>query len=200
MWFLFSKFKFKKWKKYSYEKRFKIFQALEDKIAKSMKIEPLKLELKYEDWNCLGAFMVVGGKKKMVLNSNLIEDDRYRFHAMETIAHETRHAYQYSVVNRDLKWYEFTAKKWKRNWEGYFSSTVDNVLYNNQSIERDAQKYSIKFLKKHASKYKNEEDWIRTYDAVLNRYNQAEIDARNKYGVFYKYKIENKIKKKSESD
>ena len=197
MWFLYSKFKLKKWKKYSYNKRFKIFEALEKKIAKSMKLEPLKLELKYEiDWGCFGAFTINNGNKKILLNVNLIDEPKYRFHAIETIAHETRHAYQYVTVNKELKWYEFTAKKWKRNWMAYFSSSTDKVMYNNQSIERDAQKYSIKFLKKLKGKYQNEPNWNETFDAVVYRYEHAEDSARKEYGFFYKQKIENNIKKK----
>ncbi len=197
MWFLFSKFKLKKWKKLSYDTRFKCFVELEKRVAKKLKIEPLKLELRYDDWNCFGAFTVTNGNKKIVLSSKLIEDTRYRFHAMETIAHETRHAYQFNVVDRDLKWYEFTAKRWKRNWMGYFSSSTDNVMYNNQSIERDAQKYSIKFLKKYAGKYKHEEDWVNTFNAVTYRYDNADDEARKEYGWLYKFKIESNIKKKS---
>lgn len=195
MWFLFSKFKLKKWKNYSPEKRFMIFQALEKKVAKALEIEPLRLEINYdEDWNCFGAFASVNGERKIVLSVKLLDEPRYRFHGMETIAHETRHAYQFLTVSRDLKWYEFTAKKWKRNWEGYFSSSSDNLMYNNQSVERDAQKYSIKFLKKH--KYK-EQDYYDTYDAVLYRYNQADLDARKEYGIFYKYKIEKNVRDNS---
>lgn len=197
MLFLYSKFKLRKWKRLSYEKRFKVLTEFEKRIAKKLKVTPLKLEIKYEDWNCFGAFTVTDGVKKIIINAKLIEDPRYRFHAIETIAHETRHSFQYSVVDRDLKWYEFTAKRWKRNWMGYFSSSTDKVMYNNQAIERDAQKYSIKILKKHRSKYKNEFDWKNTFDAVTYRYNQAELDARKEYGMFYKMKIENNVRKKS---
>ena len=152
MWFLYSKFKAKKWKKYTPEKRFVILRELEKKVAKKLDIEPLYLEIKEggEDWNCFGSFTVYNNTKKIILNPMLIYEPKYRFHAMETIAHETRHAYQFSVANRKLKWYEFRAKKWQRNWSGYFSSGIDNLMYNNQSIERDAQKFSIKFLKKHS--------------------------------------------------
>ena len=65
-------------------------------------------------------------------------------------------------------------------------------MYNNQAVERDAQKYSLKFLKQH--KYFDHEYKV-TYDAVLHRYNQAEIDARNQFGFFYKHKIERNIRK-----
>lgn len=194
MWFLYSKFKSRKWLKYSYEKRFKIFVELEKRIAKQLKIEPVKLEIKYEDWNCFGAFTTVSGKKKIVINSLLLEQPKYRFHGMETIAHETRHAYQFSVISRKLKWYEFTAKKWRENWQGYFSSTTDNLMYNNQAVERDAQKFSIKFLKKH--KY-DDSDYINTYNAVLDRYERADEDARRKYGLFYKQKINKNVRKNS---
>lgn len=196
MWFLFSRFKFKKWKKYSCSKRIQVLQALEKKVAKDLGIEPLKLEINYDDsWNCFGAFSINGDSRKIILSTRLIDEIPLRFHAMETIAHETRHAYQFTVISRELKWYEFTAKKWKRNWQGYYSSSTDNLMYNNQAVERDAQKYSIKFLKKH--KYRNDRDWIETYYAVLDRYNQADLDARKEYGFFYKLKIENQIRKKS---
>ena len=70
-------------------------------------------------------------------------------------------------------------------------------MYNNQSIERDAQKYSLKILKKYRGKYEKEEDFKNTYDAVAYRYDQAEIDAKKKYGFFYKHKIEKNIKDRS---
>lgn len=196
MLFLFSKFKRYKWMKYSPDKRLKILIALEKKVAKNLGLKPLKLEIKEDSdvWNCFGAFTVVNGQQKILLNSNLIYEPKFRIHAMETIAHETRHAYQYSLIDRDLKWYEFTAKKWKRNWLGYFSSSSDNIMYNNQSIERDAQKYSIKFLKKH--KY-NDIDYKNTFEAVNYRYEQADLDARKKYGFFYKQKIEKNIRENS---
>lgn len=198
MLFVFSKLKLRKWKKLNPDQRYNVFVAIEKKIAKSLGIEPLKLEIRYDGdhWNCFGAFTTTNdGKQKIVINENLLHEQRYRFHALETIAHETRHAYQYSLISRDLKWYEFTAKKWKRNWFGYFSSASDNLMYNNQSVERDAQKYSLKILKKYKDKYSREEDFKNTYNAVLYRYNQADADARKQYGIFYKHKIEKNIKK-----
>ncbi len=199
MLFLFSKFKLSKWKKLNPDKRYNVLKAFEKKVAKWLNIEPLRLEI-YEagdSWNCFGSFQSAGGDKKIVLNSNLLHEQKYRFHAIETIAHESRHAYQYSLISKDLKWYEFTAKRWKRNWFGYFSSSTDNLMYNNQSVERDAQKYSLKVLKKLKGKYAGEEDFKNTYNAVLYRYNQAELDARKEYGVFYKHKIEKNIKNNS---
>lgn len=197
MLFVFSKLKLKKWKKLNPDQRYNVFVAIEKKVAKWLGIQPLKLEIKYDGdhWNCFGAFTTSGGNQKILINENLLHEQKYRFHALETLAHETRHAYQYSLISRDLKWYEFTAKKWKRNWFGYFSSASDNLMYNNQSVERDAQKYSLKILKKYKDKYNSEEDYKNTYNAVLYRYNKADEDARKEYGIFYKHKIEKNIKK-----
>ena len=196
MLFVYSKFKRKKWLKLGPEKRLNVIIALEKKVAKMLKIQPLKIELQENDnWGCFGAFQVaIDGSKKILLNTNLLYEPRYRFHAMETIAHETRHAYQHTLISRDLKWYEFTARRWKRNWGAYFSSSADNVMYNNQAIERDAQKFSIKFLKKHS--YPDEE-YKETLELVKYRYENAEIQAKKEYGMFYKFKIEKKIKDKS---
>lgn len=199
MLFVFSKFKLKKWKKLTPDKRYNVCVALEKKIARWLEIDPLKLEI-YEEgdsWNCFGAFKTAGKTKKIVINSNLLTEQRFRFHAIETIAHETRHAYQYTLISRDLKWYEFRAKRWKRNWSGYFSSSTDNIMYNNQSVERDAQRYSLKILKKVRGKFRDEVDFKNTFDAVEYRYNQADLDARKEYGVFYKHRIEKNIKKNS---
>lgn len=195
MWFVYSKFKARKWLKCSYEKRFKVFQAVEKKIAKKLKIRPVRLEINYNDnWNCFGAYTSEAGGAKILLNSMLLEDPRYRFHALETLAHETRHAYQFNLVSKRLRWYEFTAKKWQRNLQGYFSSGADSIMYNNQSVERDAQKYSIKFLKKHS--YPGDPDYERTLRIVVDRYERADDDARKEYGLFYKLKIEKNIREK----
>ena len=195
MLFVFSKFKRRKWLKLGPEKRLKVLIALEKKVAKKLKIEPLKLEIhEDENWGCFGSFSVRGNEKKISINTNLLYEAKYRFHAMETIAHETRHAYQHNLISKDLKWYEFTAKRWKRNWGAYFSSSTDDVMYNNQAIERDAQKYSIKFLKKHS--YPGDPDYERTLRVVVDRYERADDDARKEYGLFYKLKIEKNIREK----
>ncbi len=196
MLFVFSKLRWKKWNNLSPEKRFMVLCAVEKKISRWLEIEPVDLEIKEgsANWNCFGVFTTAAGSRKIVLNEILIFEPQYRFHALETIAHETRHAYQFAASNRELKWYEFTAKKWQRNWRGYFSSTADNLMYNNQAVERDAQKYSIKILKKFKGKYGNEEDYNYTLQAVVGRYEKSDAEARKKFGLFYKQKIEKNIK------
>ena len=73
MLFLFSKFKGRKWIKYSAKKRYKILVALEKKVAKSLKIEPLELVIREDEkWNCYGSFAVGGDKKLIYINSKLL--------------------------------------------------------------------------------------------------------------------------------
>ncbi len=199
MFFIYNKFKLKKWNKYSSAKRLKILQALENKLAKQNHREPVDVVVhERSDWNCLGMFTVQGGQKKLYVHENLILNPSYRFHALETIIHEGRHATQYNATQRDdLHWWNIREKRWKANFAGYFSASEDNVLYNNQEVERDAQRYTIKKLSKLEYKYHNEDDFYTTLDRNINRYEYADASARKKYGLFYKQKMRRKVNKKS---
>ena len=200
MLFIYSRFKLKKWSKYSSVKRLKVLQALENKMAKKNHREAAPVVIhERSDWNCLGMFSVVDGEKKLYIHENLILNPSYRFHALETIIHEGRHATQYEMINREkLHWWNFKAKQWKKNFQGYVTSSEDKVLYNNQEVERDAQKYTINWLRRLEYKYKNESDFYTTLKRNEYRYEKAEEDARKKYGMFYKFKMRRKIKERSE--
>ena len=115
---------------------------------------------------------------------------------METIIHEGRHASQFAVVNKKLKWYEFKKKQWQKNWSNYFTSSEDRVMYNNQAIERDAQHFTIKKLSRLQRKYRKERDFAYTLHANIARYENAEDAARKKYGIFYKFKINKNVRDK----
>ena len=198
MWFVYSRFKLRKWRKYSSQKRLRVLQALENKMAKKNHREPVLVVVhERSDWNCFGMFTATSGQQKIYVHENLIINPGYRFHALETIIHEGRHATQYKIINNKLKWWQFTAKHWKKNFQGYISSSEDKILYNNQEVERDAQKYTIKWLRKLSGKYINEKDFQITLDRNEYRYEKAETDAKNKYGTFYKIKMRRKINKNS---
>lgn len=200
MLFIYSKFKLRKWSKYSSVKRLKILQALENKLAKKNHREPIDVVVhERSDWNCLGMFSVVNGIKKLYIHENLILNPAYRFHALETIIHEGRHASQYVYATREnLHWWNFRAKRWKKNFQGYISASEDRLMYNNQEVERDAQKYTIKMLEKLEYKYRNEPDFYTTLKRNRYRYEKAEEEARNKYGIFYKHKLRRKIDRRSQ--
>lgn len=199
MLFIWRKFKLRKWRKYSSYKRLDILQALENKMAKKNHREPINVVVhERSDWNCLGMFSVVNGQKKLYIHENLVLNPGYRFHALETIIHEGRHASQYEMINKEsIPWWNFKAKRFKKNFEGYVSASEDSLLYNNQEVERDAQKYTIKWLERLARKYRNEPDFETTLKRNLYRYESSEQKAKEKYGLFYKFKMRRKIDKRS---
>lgn len=200
MLFIFSKFKKKRWVRYNTNKRLKIYQALEKKFAKKQRREPLPVVIHPDDnWKCLGMFTVSNNEKRIILNDDLILDVKMRFHGMETILHEGRHAYQYETINKKLPWYAFRAKKWRKNWMGYIPSAESNAAYNNQSVEQDAQKYALKQMLKLDRKYRGDPDWERTLQINQRRIDTAEEKARKELGVFYKFKINRMIKKNTEN-
>lgn len=198
MLFVYSRFKLRKWSKYPSTKRLRVLQALENKLAKNNHRDPIDVVVhERSDWNCFGMFSVTGGIKKLYIHENLILNPAYRFHALETIIHEGRHASQYELINKEeIPWWNFKAKRFKNNFEGYISSSEDRILYNNQEVERDAQKYTIKRLEKLRFKYRNEPDFFKTLERNIYRYEKAEDDARKKYGIFYKFKLRRKIKQR----
>lgn len=201
MLFIYSKFKQRRWKRYSNSKRLRIYQALEKKFAKKQKRQPLPVVLHPSaDWHCLGMFTTNNkGEKQIILHEDLVIDPRLRFHGMETILHEGRHAYQYEVVNKKLPWYAFRAKKWKKNWAGYITSAQSSSAYNHQIIEKDAQKYALKQMLKLNSKYKDDPEWQQTISRNTARIENADANARKEFGIFYKHKINKMINEKAEN-
>lgn len=202
MLFVYSRFKARKWNRYSSTKRLKVLQALEDKLAKKNHREPIPVVVhERSDWNCYGMFSVSKGKKLIYVHENLLLNPSLRFHALETIIHEGRHATQHvAITEKKLHWWNFKEKRWKVNFSGYVSSSEDMVLYNNQEVERDAQKYTIRMLEKLERKYANEEDFYKTVNRNIYRYEKAEQDARKKYGLFYKAKMRRKIDQRADRD
>ena len=201
MLFIFSKFKKRRWLRYNTNKRLRVFQALEKKYAKKQGREPLPVVLHPDStWNCLGMFTVKNGEKRIVLNEDLLIDVSLRFHGMETILHEGRHAYQYEIVNQKLPWYAFRAKRWQKNWRGYIPSAQSSAAYNHQIIERDAQKYALKQMLKLDYKYRGDPDWERTLELNSNRIEHADDAAKKEFGIFYKYKINRMINKNTENN
>lgn len=200
MLFVFNKFKKHKWIKYSPQKRLKIYNALEKKFAKKQNRQAILVKLHQDStWSCFGMFTVKNDQKVIILNQDLVIDPTLRFHGMETILHEGRHAYQYEVVNKKLPWYAFRAKKWQKNWAGYISSSQSSSAYNHQIIEKDAQKYAFKQMMKLDSKFRGDPDWEHTLQINAMRIDSADKNARKDFGVFYKQKINKMIENKAKN-
>ena len=93
----------------------------------------------------------------------------------------------------------FVCGKWRKNWNGYIPNQQSSAAYNNQAIEKDAQKYALKQMLKRDYKYENDPDWKRTIAANTRRLEEADEYARKELGVFYKFKINRMINQNTQN-
>lgn len=195
----YNKFKLKNWLKYNKGKRQRIIEKIEKKQAKRLHRPVLPVAVN-TDPNCpyYGMFETNHGKQVLYINIKLLSDPTLRFHALETILHEGRHAYQYNIIhNKKIRFFEFKKKRWKQNYSGYITSAEDKLFYSMQPIERDAQKYAIKQMEKLKFRFRNEDDYFSTMDTMKDRFYETEKQLKEKHGIFYNIKLNKKIKKKS---
>lgn len=81
--------------------------------------------------------------KQIDLNANLLKDGDAQ-EVMETIIHESRHAFQDFAINHpeqvsvDME----TINTWKYNFANYISPEFDFEAYENQPVEADANEFS----------------------------------------------------------
>lgn len=200
--FLYSKFKGCHWQDYSSSKKLKYLQALEIKMAKKQGRSPLPVVVNYTlDHDILGCFSVVDGEKFLYINEILITEHHLRFMALATILHEGRHAYQFQVARASkIPWYKFSAKRWKKNFQGYFTASDDETIYSMQAVERDAQEFAIDTLKSLSFKYSNEKDYQATLDFLQDDYIQKRFDAKKKFGSSYEKAINKNIDHRSRNN
>lgn len=199
---LFRKFRFKKWQTYSPQKRLEFAQNFENYFAKKQGRK--KHSIIWSDKmgeNSLGVCNY--GQCQIQINANLIIDGSKMFLLMSTILHEGRHAFQYAYVNKEYQKKSRISKlskayKWKNAIGGYLSEREGNgdyADYANQSIELDANMYAYKQLKKMKRKYSNIEEYTTEISRLENWFEYAEDLGKEKYGMFYKFKIGRKNKK-----
>lgn len=196
---IYNKFKLKNWRKLSKGRKQKVLEKVEKKQAKKLRRPALPIVINTDpNWHCFGMFENRKGKKLLHLSINLLSKEELRFHALETIIHEGRHAYQHHVISKKkLNFFNFKEKRWKRNYMGYVSSKEDSAIYSMQPIELDAQKYAIKMMNKFKGKFKNERDYHITVENMVNRLESSEQELKNRHGLFYRSAINRKIRKKS---
>ena len=195
---VYNKFKLRKWLNYSAGKRQRLIEKVEKKQAKKLK-RPILPVVVNTSPNCpyFGMFESNNGKQILHINLRLLNEPHLRFHALETILHEGRHAYQYNLINkRKIRFFEFRKKRWLDNYSGYISSNEDKLFYSMQPIERDAQKYAIKKMEKMHHRFKDEEDYHLTLELMKKRFDKTEEELRAKHGLFYRAKLRRKIKSK----
>lgn len=196
---VYNKFKLKHWSKLSSGKRQRVIEKIEEIQSKKLSRPKLPVVVNTKQ-NCsyYGSFETINGKQILNINLNLLTDPSLRFHALETVLHEGRHAYQYNVIrNKKLKFFEFKKRRWQQNYSGYITSAEDNLVYGMQPIERDAQKYAIKKMLRLKWRYKNEDDYHSTLNSMILRYDTTEQQLKDKHGIFYGLAVNKKIKNKA---
>lgn len=89
----------------------------------------------------LGAFNP--STKRIDLNADLLHDSNPK-QLMETILHESRHAYQDYAINNPEKVSvdADTIRVWKNNFEHYINPEFDYEAYFNQPVEADANDFA----------------------------------------------------------
>lgn len=186
----YNKFKEKKWKKLSLEKRAEAFQALENIQAKKLDRPVYKVEFNEDlDESILGR---CDNKKRIIqLNKIFIQDLAFRFLGMITLFHEGRHAFQYDCCFGDKEpWIFSNAYKWKKNFEGYVDGGEDKFsFYSMQPVERDACKYALKRLRSFRFRYGNELFYFKTYELKVKEFEDTKQLAKEELGIFYKQKV-----------
>lgn len=197
---IYNKFKLRKWRKLTPGKRQQILEQVEEKQAKKLNRPTLPVIINDNpNWNSYGMFEAKGSTEHLILSINLLTQENLRFHALETIMHEGRHAYQYHQTNSTSGglFAKMRAKKWKENYGGYITSSEDQLTYSMQPVERDAQKYAINQMRKMRFRFRNEDDYIITLEAMEYRYNETIKRMRQKHGIFYRQKMNKQIKEKN---
>lgn len=199
LFFVYRKFRYGCWKRLRLDEKLYYLAEVERHMAKKQKRDALPVVLdpdaKLEQ---LGHVTIMHGvPRSIAIGYPVLEDPAFRFIALSTIFHEGRHAFQYTKVNTPLKWYQFTYKRWKENWDGYIASKENQTIYQMQILERDAQTFALEQMKKRAFTFRNDTDYERTMKFLQQTYEQAELDAVKELGLFYKWKVRKKIKKKS---
>lgn len=136
----------KNWRISSINERKIALEQLEHDMARKQGREPVKIVYKSLPMYNYGQYD--HSNRTMVLNNSLIRDPSENVHAIETVIHEGRHAYQFTVTDGDLEPSKFDeAEKWLQNRFYYFPEDTYHRYYY-QPIERDAHQYSFEQTKR----------------------------------------------------
>lgn len=184
------KFKQKNWQNLSPKKRLKAFQKMEKIVAKKEK-RP-KMIIVPKDWTDGTYGLCDYSKKTIYLNSVFFIKNNMQFLGLATLFHEQRHAEQFYVVSTKKKFFKLSkAYRWKKNMEGYISYDGHEKYsyYSMQEVERDANKYAIKYLKKLKFWFKNESLYFDALNHKIKQFDNTKDLAKKELGLFYRLKL-----------
>ena len=186
----YNKFKTKKWKKLSSEKRWRCYQKMEDFTAKKVGRE--RYEVIPKQWDDGTRGLCVYRENKIYLNTDFFVKENMQFLGLATLFHEQRHAQQHFIVKTKKKISRFSkAYKWQQNMRGYISydGNEEYSYYSMQEIERDANKNAIHRLRKFRFRFRNDSVYKKSLEIKEQEFDDDKEYAKKELGFFYKFKL-----------
>lgn len=191
----YNKFKKRKWKRMTPEKRAKAYQELEIIQAKKQKRKPCQVVFSVMDERSNGVH--ISNENKIKLNSKFVYRPEYRYYGMATLFHEGRHAFQHHAITTNKKLGIFSkARKWRKNFQGYTSTDQDAYsFYSMQPVERDANLYAIRRMRRFRFRYRNDKLFRDTLKDKENQFDEVKDLAKKELGLFYGIRVALKNRK-----
>ena len=152
-------------------------------------------------WDDLTNGLCVYKDRAIYINVNFVNTNSKQFFGLATLFHEQRHAEQFHIVATSKKFNRFSKSyKWKKNMEGYISYDGSEKFsyYSMQEVERDANRFAIKKLKKMRFWFGRDDLYYQALKYKIKEYEVTKEIAKKELGFFYKIKLkmrENKQRK-----
>ena len=191
----YNKFKKRKWKRLTPEKRAQVYQQLENIQAKKQKRDACRVVFREMEETSNGVH--ISAENKIQLNSKFVYRPEFRYYGMATLFHEGRHAFQYHAITTKKKLGFFSkARKWKKNFQGYTSSDQDAYsFYSMQPVERDANLYAIRRMRRFRFRYRNDKLFANTLKDKEAQFDEVKNLAKRELGLFYGIRVALKNRK-----
>lgn len=197
--FTYLKLKNKNWEKLSLRQKTNIFQKIENIEAKKQDRKIMTVKIKKLEEGLQGLCDKKAGI--IYLSSDLFNKKYLQFWALTVLFHEGRHAFQQEEVVENEKPKIFSKTyKWKRNLQGYvnYDQSEKFSYYAMQDVERDANKYALKRLKKLHFWLKNEKGYKETIQSKQDELDSQVETAKKELGFLYKLKVKWRNRKERE--
>ena len=188
---VYNKFKLKNWKKLNTKQRVAVCQKIERIEAKRLRRPVYKVVIRDLQKGVGGT--CVSSEKEILLMTNYFIKDERRFDLLSTLFHEGRHAYQFDEIAEKRKHCILSRRYWwKRNMQGYINiaESGDKIsFYSMQPVERDAEEYACRRLRRFNFRYRKELDYWTTLNREKGDLKKDVILAKKELGAFYRIKI-----------
>ena len=190
-------FRTRKWNHLSFAGKVRALKKMEYIESKRLKREALDVVVQDLPEDLFGRCDYFG--KRILLNSFLLNNPNMQFLALTVLFHEGRHAHQFSVVSSNKSPSRFSkAYKWKQNMQNYITYDGKDKFsyYSMQEVERDTNEYALARLKSLHFWYRNEDWYYKTLEFKIKEMQEEKSLARKELGLFYKWKVDRKVRKK----